>query len=486
MTTVYKRQRSEPLPASATVREIIKPLPAKAKVDGETNLAIWKDADGLRLSAPLTRDGKRVVTKVAKWTDENGNQISAPVTPDGKHVIRIGRIYSAKYKDVSGLWVQKVTGTADRQEAQRIANKWEADARLRAEGVIDARAERASEQGKLSIDSVLDDYIAYLATKNGTEKHRSKTKAYIQEFQVSGEWKTVADIEAGSVTRHAQSLLAGNMAPRTVQARLTAVKGFTRWMVPNHWYTDALAGVKKPNPNADRRVERRMLLPDEWRWLETTTVNGPERQGMTGIERVTLYMLAIQTGLRVNEIASLTQGKLSLDDDQPYVRCKAAGTKNKKPAKQYIDDELADRLREHVRLKTKAAKVFVFEDQLNVASMLRSDLAEARRAWIADAEGKREIRRRIDDDFLTPVNAENEALDFHALRHTCGAWLAIAGVHPKIIQTVMRHGTITLTMDRYGHLFPGQDAGAVHKIAGVMRGEIKPEIGKPRTAERAS
>jgi integrase len=39
--------------------------------------------------------------------------------------------------------------------------------------------------------------------------------------------------------------------------------------------------------------------------------------------------------------------------------------------------------------------------------------------------------------------------DFHSLRHSAGTWLKDAKVHPKVIQTFMRHSTITLTMDRY-------------------------------------
>jgi len=35
-----------------------------------------------------------------------------------------------------------------------------------------------------------------------------------------------------------------------------------------------------------------------------------------------------------------------------------------------------------------------------------------------------------------------------------------AGGHPKVIQRVMRHGTVTLTMDRYTHVFKGDEAAA--------------------------
>ena len=42
--------------------------------------------------------------------------------------------------------------------------------------------------------------------------------------------------------------------------------------------------------------------------------------------------------------------------------------------------------------------------------------------------------------------------------HSCGAWLASAGAHAKEVQTIMRHLTIKLTMDTYGHMLPGQEA----------------------------
>jgi integrase len=83
--------------------------------------------------------------------------------------------------------------------------------------------------------------------------------------------------------------------------------------------------------------------------------------------------------------------------------------------------------------------------------MLRDDLAEARRAWLAEAVGDpQEYAQRQESDFLADTNHEGELLDFHALRHTCGAWLARTGAHPKVVQQVMRHSTITLTMDRSG------------------------------------
>lgn len=36
------------------------------------------------------------------------------------------------------------------------------------------------------------------------------------------------------------------------------------------------------------------------------------------------------------------------------------------------------------------------------------------------------------------------------------------------IQTVMRHSSITLTLDTYGHLWPGQEALAVRRLEAIM------------------
>lgn len=43
---------------------------------------------------------------------------------------------------------------------------------------------------------------------------------------------------------------------------------------------------------------------------------------------------------------------------------------------------------------------------------------------------------------------------FHDLRHTCAAMCIALGAHPKAIQERLGHSSITVTLDRYGHLFP--------------------------------
>ena len=126
-------------------------------------------------------------------------------------------------------------------------------------------------------------------------------------------------------------------------------------------------------------------------------------------------------------------------------------------------------LRAHIATKAPKAPVFGMPDKTKVAGMLRADLAEARHQWLLEATGRPdEYAQREQSDYLSDVNHEGEVFDFHCLRHTCGAWLAMAGVYPTVVQSVMRHGSITLTMDTCGHLFPGQESDAVARLGGML------------------
>jgi len=50
---------------------------------------------------------------------------------------------------------------------------------------------------------------------------------------------------------------------------------------------------------------------------------------------------------------------------------------------------------------------------------------------------------------------ELERLRFHDLRHTAAALMIANDEHPKAVQERLGHSSITITMDRYGKLYPG-------------------------------
>ncbi|HEX8003709.1 MAG TPA: tyrosine-type recombinase/integrase [Mycobacteriales bacterium] len=50
---------------------------------------------------------------------------------------------------------------------------------------------------------------------------------------------------------------------------------------------------------------------------------------------------------------------------------------------------------------------------------------------------------------------------FQDLRHTYASLMIAAGVNPKRLSVWMGHTTVSLTMDRYGHLYDDESAPAV-------------------------
>ncbi len=391
---------------------------------------------------------------------------------------RSGKYYIT-YRDHTGRRVTRSARTTDKAAATRIAAKLEADAALRRDGVIDPALDAIGRESKRPIGEHLADYEAKLRAAGRTLHHVECTTRYIHKIAGAAEWQTALDISADAVHRFAGSLQEQGRSARTVQAHLAAVKSFSKWLAQNEkLLRDPLASVGKPDPKADRRHVRRMLLPEEWQRLRTTLANGPQRDGILSVERLLLYWAAIQTGLRSGELRSLTRGNLFLDATQPYITCKASNTKNRKLAKQYIGRDLADALATHAATKSPAASMFAMPNKYDMATMLRADLAEARRNWLAEVKHDPDERlRREQNDFLAEQNHDSQRLDFHALRHTCGAWLAMQGSHPKLIQTVMRHSSITLTMDTYGHLFPGQEAEAAISMAELLAERVSiPEL----------
>jgi integrase len=61
-------------------------------------------------------------------------------------------------------------------------------------------------------------------------------------------------------------------------------------------------------------------------------------------------------------------------------------------------------------------------------------------------------------------------LRVHDLRHTAVALLIQAGVHPKVIQRLMGHSSVAITMDTYGHLIGNQLEQASHALDELLAG----------------
>lgn len=53
-----------------------------------------------------------------------------------------------------------------------------------------------------------------------------------------------------------------------------------------------------------------------------------------------------------------------------------------------------------------------------------------------------------------------EPITLHEARHTFASLMIAAGVNAKALATYMGHASIGITLDTYGHLFPGNEGEA--------------------------
>lgn len=82
--------------------------------------------------------------------------------------------------------------------------------------------------------------------------------------------------------------------------------------------------------------------------------------------------------------------------------------------------------------------------------------------WRRSNFGRRIFQPAVERAGLAPFR-------LHDLRHTAASLAIEAGAHPKQIQALLGHSSITTTLDRYGHLLPGMDEVLAEKMDEVGR-----------------
>jgi integrase len=88
------------------------------------------------------------------------------------------------------------------------------------------------------------------------------------------------------------------------------------------------------------------------------------------------------------------------------------------------------------------------------ASGVQLGFRENVRGQLRISNFRRNIRRPAVAD------ANLAGLRIHDLRHTAVALWIAAGANPKEVSARVGHTSVSFTLDRYGHLFPGHDTRA--------------------------
>ena len=378
----------------------------------------------------LLDDGKRERQPASQWTvrfrDSQGTDRRLSAFPDkraseelGRKVERLVALRIAR-ESLPGELLRFVEGLP-RKIARPLA-RW---------GVLEERQVSAAR----GLREHLADFEAHLLAKGGTVRHARTTAAGVVRVLLRGCGFTWwSDVRPEPVERFLQRLReVDGLGARTSNLLLGSCQHFCRW----GWRTgrlseDPLRSLAGLNDRTDRRRERRALSTDEQGRLLEATRAAPERHGMTAEARAWTYRLALETGLRASELCSLRVDSFEgLGGPAPVVRLLAAYSKRRREDVLPLREGTGRELLALFWGRMPQASALGIPKTWRSAQMLRDDLEAAQIAY-TDAAGR--------------------VLDFHALRHSFVTTLVAGGVSPKVAQTLARHSSVTLTMDRYTHL----------------------------------
>jgi len=379
-----------------------------------------------------------------------------------------------------------VKGCKDKAATEGLARKLEADAMLRREGVIDSTAEKFARSEAAPLDHHMDAFEAAMRGKSVTERHVVRSRKFIGGVVKACGFERLPDIDAAKVAAHVAALRRkGDLGARAINARITALKAFTRWLWrTERARTDPLATLTKLDQETDRRYLRRALTDLELTLLVSATEKGPVRLCMAGCDRAALYLTAVGTGFRAGELKSLTPASFDLDAEPPTVTVEASYSKRRRRDVQPIRRDLAEYLRPLLAAKPAGRPVFHVTD--NVAETLRKDLADARAAWIKQAKTPDQREERDRSDFLKDKDASGRIVDFHSFRHTYVTRVVRSGASVKVAQDLARHSTPTLTLGVYTHLSVHDHAAALAALPSIATHAQKSEAAKATGTDDAA
>ncbi|NQT38435.1 MAG: tyrosine-type recombinase/integrase, partial [Planctomycetes bacterium] len=384
--------------------------------------------------------------KFARLTRKN-RSVDAPLTADGSKCRMETECWYVRYKDAAGVW-QEEKGYTDK--AATLAKAVETEKRVahEQEGIVD----RYTEQFKKPLVDHLDDFRQELAGQ-WSKKHvslvvtkarnlltaESFTAQIGRQEDWGGKWpemkgcnfRRIGDLDANAVAVRISALQQAGMSIQTAKHYLSACQQFCRWLVTNRRAPDnPLSHLKPGDPELDRRRERRALTPDEIeRLLKATQASNKTFRGFDGNDRFVIYCVALGTGFRVSEIASLTPASFDLGE-LPIVSLVPTVSKRRKQDEQPLPPDVAELVRGYIADRKPRKRLWPGSWKDRAADMLQIDLEAANIPYVDDS---------------------GRYADFHGNRHTYITTVCRTLRSSKMAQKLARHSSSALT-ERFTHL----------------------------------
>lgn len=245
-------------------------------------------------------------------------------------------------------------------------------------------------------------------------------------------------------------LLKDGLAPRSIRqvhvVLHSSLRQAMRWGMIGRNAADGVI-VPRPQPR-----EMSTLTAEELHRLFEATAEDRLRP---------LWVLLASTGLREGEALGLHWTDIDLANGTLIVQ--RAMQRHGSAGHVLVDTKTA-RSRRTIHLSRlavevlRAQKTFQREQRLAAGAAWRSD-------W-DDLVFSTRTGRPLDSSWLNLAfrkhldKAGLKRVRIHDLRHTAATLLLTRGVHPKVVQDMLGHSTVTLTLDTYSHVTP-----ALHKEA---------------------
>lgn len=181
-----------------------------------------------------------------------------------------------------------------------------------------------------------------------------------------------------------------------------------------------------------------------------------------------LWVLLITTGLRIGEAAGLTWADIDMSEGTVSIRRAAQRQKGKGMV---MVEPKTSKSRRMINLApgTIATLQLHLDKQRTLTSLNDQEWTEDFMVF-QSPNGNAVDPRYVRDALHRALSrAGLPLIRVHDLRHTAATYLLSIGTHPKVVQELLGHSSISLTLDTYSHVMPG-----LHKeVAARMNGLFK-------------
>jgi integrase len=166
-----------------------------------------------------------------------------------------------------------------------------------------------------------------------------------------------------------------------------------------------------------------------------------------------LYVLAIHTGMRQGELLALSWQDVDLENAVASVR----RTLTRSGGKVVFGKPKTKKSRRSIRLTPQAVEALRvhLKRQLQDIEILGDRYQDQGLVFTTNTGAPinpSNLRQRSFASLLKRAGLPH--MRFHDLRHTCATLLLSRGVHPKLVQELLDHATIAITLDTYSHVMP--------------------------------